>query len=592
MIFFCILVSDLDKTTMKKMFSFLAAALVFASCQEDKKVFEHAGGTFKMCLNDYPSTNIPRKVTDVHSALVIYQVMEGLVSFNPEDMKVQPQIAESWKVSGDNLVYEFKIRPGVLFHKCDILNSENDRTLTADDVIHSFELACKKDEKGDPTAAYSSIFIGTLKGVEDFHKGKTDKIAGLKAQDDKIIIELQQPDANFLSKLAVLNAFIGSKKVYEAKGEDRMIGTGPFVYKGLQEGEKSKITLAKNEDYYMTDKKGNALPYLDGIEFTIEPKKLDELEMFENGEIHFIPSLPTSRISAMLEGRIKDFNSVPPLLILRNNPLLATNYYFFNMQDERFKDVRVRQAFNYAINRNEITQNVLRGQAYENGIYGIVPPIYSSFRGYDFKGVKAFSYDYNPEKARHLLAEAGYPGGAGFGSVDLIINLGDFNSAVAEEVANQLSQTLGINVNIDASSFEQKNEAASLGKGDLFRATWFADYVSPETFLINFYGKIVPKSLQEHSMINQARYINPKFDELYEKARQANSMKESMMLFSEAEKELMKDPPLIPLWYNGDNQLVYSKVRNFHENPLNFFIFKEVYLKDWTKAEYENREKS
>ncbi|MGV3632065.1 MAG: ABC transporter substrate-binding protein [Bacteroidota bacterium] len=577
---------------MKKLLSLLFLVLAFASCQEDKKVFEHAGGTFKMCLNDYPSTNIPREVMDVHSAIVIYQVMEGLVTFNPEDMKVEPQIAESWKISKDNLTYEFKIRPNVLFHKCDVLSSESERTLTVEDIIHSFELACKKDKKGDQTPAYASIFNGTIKGVEDFHKGKSKTIAGLKGKDDKLIIVLQQPDANFLNKLAVLNAFIGSKKVYEAGEESMMIGTGPFVYKGLDKGDKPKITLVKNEDYYMKDKDGNALPYLDGIEFIVENKKLEELEMFENGETHFIAALPTSRISAMLEGRIKDFNSVPPVLILRNNPLLATNYYFFNMQDQRFKDVRVRQAFNYAINRNEITQNVLRGQAYENGIYGIVPPISASFRGYDFTGVKAFSYDYDPEKARQLLAEAGYPGGANFGSVDLIINLGDFNSAVAEEIAGQLSQNLGINVNIDASSFEQKNNDASNGKGDIFRSAWFADFVSPETFLINFYGKIVPKSAKDPSVINQSRYVNPAFDALFEKAKQSHNLKESMALFSEAEKELMKDPPLIPLWYNGDIQLLYAKVRNFHDNPLNYFIFKEVYFKDWTKAEYENRVKS
>lgn len=579
-------------TTMKKLFSLLFLLLVFVSCQEDKKVFEHAGGTFKMCLNDFPSTNIPREVMDVHSAIVIYQVMEGLVSFNPEDTKVQPQIAESWKISKDNLVYEFKIRPNVLFHACDILSSESERTLTVDDIVHSFELACKKDKKGDQTPAYATIFKGTIKGVDDFHTGKSKKIAGLKAQDNKLIIELEQPDANFLNKLAVLNAFIGSKKVYEEGGEDLMIGTGPFVYKGLDKGEQAKITLVKNEDYYMTDKDGNALPYLDGLEFIVENKKLEELEMFENGETHFIAALPTSRISAMLEGRIKDFNSVPPVLILRNNPLLATNYYFFNMLDKRFKDVRVRQAFNYAINRNEITQNVLRGQAYENGIYGIVPPISSSFRGYDFTGVKAVSYDYDPEKARQLLAEAGFPGGANFGSVDLVINLGDFNSAVAEEIAEQLSQNLGINVNIDASSFEQKNNDASNAKGHLFRSAWFADYVSPETFLLNFYGKIVPKSVKDPSVINQSRYINPKFDELFDKAKQSHNLKESMRLFSEAEKELMKDPPLIALWYNGDIQLLYSKVRNFHDNPLNYFVFKEVYFKDWTKAEYENRVKA
>lgn len=576
---------------MKNLIYITPIILLLLGCSSGKKqTFKHAGGTFKMCINDFPSTNIPRLATDVHSAIILYQVMEGLVSFNPDGLKIQPQIAESWTISGDNTVYEFKIRENIMFHDCDVFRSQTDRLLTGEDIIHSFEMACKKDENGDPTPAYASFFRGTIKGADDFHNGKIQSITGLKIIEGKLVIELDHPDVNFLNKLAIVNAFISSKKVYEAQKEDNMIGTGPFIYKGITDKDDiPKITLTRNEDYYMTDNKGNVLPYLDGIEFIVESRKLEELDMFEKGETHFIAALPTSRISAMLEGRIKDFNSVPPILILRNNPLLATNYYFFNMADDRFKDVRVRQAFNYAIDRNKITQNVLRGQAYENGIFGIVPPLSSAFRGYNFTEVKNVSYSYNPEKAKQLFQEAGYANGKDFGSVNLRINFGDFNTAVADEIGFQLNQVLGINVNIDASSLEQKTNDATYGKGDLFRSTWFADYISPESFLTNFYGKIVPNSKTEPSVINQARYVNPKFDELFEKAKATSKLKERLLLFGEAEKELMKNPPIIVLWYNGDIQLVYSKVRNFHENPLNYFVFKEVYFKDWTKTEYENR---
>jgi ABC-type transport system substrate-binding protein len=578
---------------MKYYTIFLLVIFYLYSCERKyKKTFEHAGGVFKMCLSDFPSTNFAREVTDVHSANVMYQIMEGLVSFNTDDLKVVPQIAESWKVSTDNLKYTFKIRNNIYFHECEVLKSKSSRKLTMVDVIHSFEIACKKDKQGNPSPAYTSFFKGTLKGVDKFHEGKSKSISGLVVKENYLIIELEKPDANFLNKLAHINASISSKKVYESKKENLMIGTGPFMYKGINEsGDLPIIRLIKNSDYYMTDNDGNSLPYLDAVEFIIETKKLDELEMFENGVIHFIATLPMSRISEMLEGRIKDFNTVPPLLILRNNPQLVTNYYFFNMEDSRFKDKRVRQAFNYAINKNELIQNVLRGQAYENGIYGMIPPISNLFRSYDFKGIKEFSYDYNPEKARQLLADAGYLNGKGFGSVDLRINVGDVHSAVAEEISKDLYCVLGINVNIEASSFEIKNNDASKGIGDLFRSAWFADYVSPESFLINFYGKIVPESKNDYSIVNQSRYKNAKFDQLFESAKKQVKMSECLRIFAEAEKELMKDPPLIVLWYNVDIQLVYSKVRNFHDNPLNYYIFKNVYIKDWTKEEYENKVK-
>jgi ABC-type oligopeptide transport system substrate-binding subunit len=229
---------------------------------------------------------------------------------------------------------------------------------------------------------------------------------------------------------------------------------------------------------------------------------------------------------------------------------------------------------------------VLRGQFYENGIYGVVPPIGSAFRGYDFKGVKEVSYDFNPEMARKLLAEAGYPGGKGFGSVNLRVNIGDIHSAVAEEISKQIYQTLGINVNIDGSSFEQKDADASFAKGDIFRSAWVADYSSPETFLTNFYGRLVPKTTEEASQINQSRYVNPEFDKLLEQARAAKTQKERYRLFSEAEKALMKNPPLMVLWYNNDFQLSYSRVRNLKNNPMNLLDLKQVYLKEWTKEEY------
>jgi ABC-type transport system substrate-binding protein len=539
-----------------------------------------------MSIDNEPKTFTAREVTDVYSATVLSQIVECLVSFNPDDLSIRAQLAKSWKVSSDGLSYTFTLRDDVLFHEHEVFSSKDERKMKASDVVFTFEKACLPNEKGTPSVAYLSILGEQLKGAEAFYKRKATSISGIKTNGNEITLTLKSPDANFISKLASINVGIVSQKVVEADKEADLIGTGPFVYNEYTKGEPASIILLKNQDYYLTDKKGNALPYLDSVIFMADNRKLEQLELFEKGETHIINTLPTSRITQMLEGRIKDFNSKPPLMLLNNNALMATNYYFFNMTDPRFKDVRVRQAFNYAINRNKITQYVLRGQAYEDGIFGIVPPLSSSFKGYDFKAIKAVGYNYDPEKAKQLLAEAGYPGGKGFGSVNLRVNIGDIHSAVAEEISEEIFQTLGINVNIDGSTFEQKDEDARYGRGDLFRTAWFADYVSPETFLSNFYGKTVPDSKDEPSGINQARYKNQVFDELYEKARAADSQKERYLLYNEAEKVLMQDPPIIVLWYSGDIQLVYSRVRNLKNNPMGLLDLKEVYLLDWTKEEY------
>lgn len=538
-----------------------------------------------MPLENEPGTYLTRDVNDVYSADVLNQVMECLVSLDPKDLTVVPQIASSWKISSDGLNYEFVLRKDVMFHPHSVFGSDEDRILTAEDVKSSIENICSKNGAGNAGTAYSFVFEQYLVGAKAFFDGKAKSISGLKINQNKVAFTLTEKDNNFLNKLANIACAINSKKIHEANVDQDMIGTGPFKYREYKKDEINSIILIKNEEYYLTDKKGYALPYLDSIIFVLESRKLEQLDQFENHKLDIIRGLPASRITKMLEGRLSDFNSNPPLLVLQNNPELTTNYYYFNMQDERFKKMKVRQAFNYAIDRERIGSEILRRQYSEMGYYGIVPPV-SAFRGYDFEGIKAVGYSYNPEKAKQLLAEAGYPGGAGFGSVNLRFNINDVHSAVADEFAQQISQVLGINVNIDGSTFEQLEKDAQMSKAEIFRLAWVADYPSPETFLFNFYGKVVPSNNKKPSLINKSRYRNPEFDKLFETAKKSDKLSDQMLYFAKAEKVMMQDPPIIPLWYEGDFEIVYSNVRNLYFNSLNLFNFREVYKKDWTKEEY------
>ena len=353
----------------------------------------------------------------------------------------------------------------------------------------------------------------------------------------------------------------------------------------------NEIILTKNEHYYQKDKNGCQLPYLDTLEFVIIPSKLAILEDFESGRTQLITAIPTNKITQMLEGRLSDFNSQPPLFVLNNTAQFVSSYYVFNMLDKRLQDKRVRQAFNYALNREKLGQVVLRNQYFELGYYGVVPPIRNFFRGYDFDGVRSKGYVYNPEKAKKLLAEAGYPDGKGFGSIDIRFDVNDLNAAVADEIAQQFKNVLGINVVIDGSEYKQLSNDYDNGNGSIFRYTWTADYGSPESFLLNFYGKYVPASEKEMSPINIGRFKDAVFDKLLEKARDESNIAKQRQLFSDAEKHLIEQAPVIPLWYHGDIQISYSKVRNLLFNPLAQFTFKEVYLKEWTKEEYLDKMK-
>lgn len=571
---------------MNKIFALLTTTILIYSCGSDKKEFENAGGSLKIALDSAPSNLIATDITDVYSQTVVSQVTEGLVSFNPDDLTLQPQLAEKWKMSQDGKIFTFTLRKDVYFHEHEVFRSEDDRLLVPEDVLATIEFACKKNDKGEARPSYLALWKDQLLGANEFFTGKAKSIKGLKVKGNDIEFTLTESDPTFAEKLAQVNTGIVAKEIIDAKKEHELNGTGPFKFAESTNNEQERIVLTKNEDYYLTDEKGNALPYLDSVIFIVETRKLEQLELFENKQIDVIRGLPISRISEMLDGHIDEFNAVPPTMVLYNNPLLNTQFYFFNLTDKRFQDPKVRMAFNYAIDRNQIADNALNNQYYEIGRYGIVPPISSNFNGYDFKKVGENGYNFDPEKAKTLLAEAGYPNGKGFGSVNLRIDIKDINSAVAEEFANQIKMHLNINVNIDGSDFETKNEDANYAKGDLFRSAWTADYNSPETFLSNFYGKFVPKTIDLPSNLNQARYVNPAFDALYEKARAAQSQKERYKMFVEAEVELLKNPPFIPLWYSNNFQLVYSNVRNLKLNPMDLLILTRVYKKDWTKEEY------
>ncbi len=566
---------------------YLILFLILFSCGKNKKQAPFAGGTFSLSLKSSYIMSDPAEIDDYGTAQIMGQVYEGLVSFHPKDLTVQAQLAKSYEIKKGGLVYEFKLRDNVLFH--DFGASDADRLLKVEDVIFSIERACRPNDKGNPSAAYSLVYRNKLKGADAYYSGKAKSISGLSSKGNTVILELEHADFNFLEKMSQACTVILSKKL---SGDlKQAIGTGPFMLTE-EYNTPQNLKLLKNPDYYMYDEQGFALPYLDTLEFNFETRKLEELEQFENRKLDVLFGLPASRITEMLQGRYKDFNSVPPLLRLHSSAILRTEFYFFDMTDPRFKDPRVRQAFNLAVDKNKIGQNVLRLQYSELGNYGLVPPLKNNLRGYDFEKVKAVSYQYDPEKAKRLLAEAGFPGGKGFGPVILRFNIADVHSAVADVFSQQIKMNLGITVNIDGSSYESLSSDQETGAGDIFRTAWVADYPDPESFLQKFAGKFVPDDPNKRSNLNNARYKNPAYDEYYEKALLSTKIQERRKYFSLAEVELMKDPPIIPLWYSGEFCVIYENVRNFHFNSLNLFDFRKVYIKEWSKEEYLNKRKS
>lgn len=560
------------------------------SCSEisENKKFKHAGGTFNYVISNEPSTLHPRNVNDLYSSTLLNQIYEGLVELDPKNLETVPGLAKNWTTSLDGKTIRFELRDNVYFHEHPSIKGKN--KLSPEDVLFSIELACTP-QKEEVSSAYSSIYKGLLEGADEFYNEEADHISGLKIKGNFIEMRLTQRDADFVNKLTQSSALVVSKKAIEAGLEEELIGTGPFKYKEhrIKNGRK-EIVLERNKAYYGIDENGFRLPYLDTLILKVENEKIKQFEMFEKGESHLIQGLPPSKSSMIFgEDNIDDFNGSPPKYILIRKPLLATQFYYFNLMKPEFQDVRVRKAFNYAINRDSIILNVLNNQAYGKGDAGIIPP--AVFSGYDSDKVKENGYSFNPTIAKKLLLLAGYPEGKDFPVIQLKFNKGTIHHEVAKEVAKQLKKTLNIEIQLEGVSFEEKLEDQKFANGDLFRSSWFAEYYSPESFLMTAYGKTVPEDSTQPSLTNYSRYKSEEFDELFESAQMSDEIVERYSLFSEAESVLMEDAPYIILWYEETIKIIYSNVRNLKLNEMNSYTFKNVYLKDWTKKEWESIKK-
>ena len=275
----------------------------------------------------------------------------------------------------------------------------------------------------------------------------------------------------------------------------------------------------------------------------------------------------------MVENNIKEFAGSPPRYILQREPEMISQFYVFNTKIAPFDNVKVRQAFNYAVDRDKLVDNVLQGQAIGSAIYGITP---NTFTGYNIKNITGYALD--AAKAKKLLAEAGYPGGTGFPEVNVLVNSGNSrNSSVAVELQKQLKENLNININFESLPNVQKYDLQMHGKSNLFRDAWVADYSSPESFLSLFVGEAVPADINAVSYPNTSRYQNPAYDMYFKKGRDFNVKDSSYANFMRAEQLLMNDAVIIPLWYEGSYRLLTNRVKNLNLNGMRYYDLTKVY---------------
>ncbi|WP_345370553.1 ABC transporter substrate-binding protein [Algivirga pacifica] len=526
------------------------------------------GGIFKMNESEYIKNLFPHSIIDVYSYRVASQIYEGLFKFDQHSLKVVPSLVESYTTNDALTKYTFKLKKNVFFHDDPCFIDGKGRKLNANDIAYCFTLACTKDKNNQS----SNLFVDVIKGADDFYDKKADSIEGIKVIDEFTIeFTLEKANSMFLYNLARPGAFIFPKEAYELY-EDEMrtkcVGTGAFRLSSVDED--ISIILKKNENYHGFDEYGNQLPFLNALVITFIKKKEIEFFQFKKQELDMVYRLPTNFIINILEEADKQSKKYN----LQRVPEMSTQFLAFNNQNETFKDVNVRKAFSFAIDRQRILEYILNGEGYKAGIHGITPPVFES---YDISKIKGYSF--NLDSARYYMNKAGYPNGKGFPAITLDLNSeGQQYNNVALEIKNQLKKHLNITIKAEISPFSHIAEKSTSGKYEMLRLAWIADYPSPENYLWAYNSKLLPASPKDKSYPNLTRYANKQFDEYYEKALTAKNTNEAFQYFMEAERILMKDAPFLVLWYDEGYRLIQPYVKDFPNNPMQYRDFSTVYF--------------
>jgi peptide/nickel transport system substrate-binding protein/oligopeptide transport system substrate-binding protein len=488
------------------------------------------GGVFRRTLGANPVTLDPALVTDIYGRPIVNEVFDGLVQFDA-NLKPIPALAEFWEASRDGRTWTFALRQGVKFH--------NGREMTAQDVVYSFTRLLDAT-KPLPVADLCQH----IQGAREFREGKAASVQGLQAQGRYTFrMVLEEPLAPRLIVLGLTNTAVVPQEEVEKPGGDfghAPVGTGPFKFVRWQPNQ--EIVLEANDQYY----KGR--PFLDAVVFKIiVGAKLEQtFAEFLKGNLEetIIPSGKLDEVR--VNPQYRQYQHV-------RKPTLSLLYLGFNTRMKPFDDRRVRQAFNYAVNKEAIVRKIAR-MGYIPAV-GALPPW---LLGYD---PDLQGYDYDPAKARELLAAAGYPNGTGFPVVQLWSGQ-QAESTKAELAAYQkYLADIGVQVELHfASDWPDFRARLEQGTLPMFRLRWFADVPDPDNVLFPL--------LHSTSSVNRMFYRNPRVDQLLEQARQELNQAWRTALYREVERIVLRDAPWITQQYPILDYLYQPYVQGVEINLL------------------------
>jgi len=501
-----------------------------------------------ICEGTEPRTLDPHISQGVPEHHIIMGLMEGLMEHDPNDQSKQlPGLADRWEHNEDYSVWKFHLRDNAKWSNGDLV--------TAQDFVFSYKRIL--------TATLGAPYIDALyilKGARDYAAGKITDFneVGVKALDDRDLqFELIGPTPYFLSAILHTSWFpvhpatilkFGRMDERDTKWTrpGNYVGTGPFILKIWKEND--VIELVRNPLYWDA-----ANVKLNGINFySIENYDTQE-RAFQAGQLHKTQELSLDKIPY--------YRREHPELI-RIDPYEGAYFYRINVKRKPFDNPKVRLALNLAIDRESIVKNITRGK--QKPATGYVPPGMG-----DYEPLDVIHYD--PDQARRLLAEAGYPNGNGFPKFNILINTSQSHRTVAEAIQQMWKQELNIDVGIENQEWKVYLDSQNSLNYDVSRSGWIGDFMDPVTFLSVW---------RTGDGNNNTGWSNPEYDKLLDQAAQTADPQKRFSILHQAEQLWLSEPSGVLLyWYT----LVYNldpSVKNWNPLALDDHNYKFIDLEE------------
>lgn len=495
-----------------RLITIIFLALAFLISVGGAGSFAAEKGVLKFGIGVDATTLDPHNYKATNDLLVAHLIFENLATFDL-NMNVVPVLATSWE-NLDDTTWRFKLRKGVKFHDGTPFNAQ---------VAKMNIERMKAAPRGKP-------YFGMIESVT--------------AEDDyTILIKTNRPFAPFLKNLCIPVGGMMSPKAIEKYGKEigsHPVGTGPFKLQDWR--PKDKLVLVKNDAYWGEKAKLNQFVYRP------IPEEGTRAMAFESGEIDVI--------SDPLPHRIADFKANKNINVT-TGPATRMVWLGFNTGDKVLKNVKLRQAIAHAVNREEIVKYVVEGLAID--AQQIIPGIIEEFS-------EKYNFAYDPQKAKKLLAEAGYPNGL---ELNLWSPEGRYlkDRQIAEAAQAQLAQ-VGIKANLRVMEWGAYLDALFRHEQQLYIIGWGFSTGDPDAALRGcFYST---------SKFNFSNYKNPKMDELLDKGVSTLDPKKRHVIYKDLQQLLIDEAVMIPIYHKLNIYATSNRVKNFHPHPMELIEISET----------------